>query len=141
MPLPRRPFRRALLVLASCLTISVAAQTPPSQLSGHVVRNDTGAPIANATVRLEIPGPNEGAAPTYESAVTDRDGKYNFAKVLDGKTVIKTYTIRVTAEGFLDVELRSDLYPPTVVRPIDPANPVRDMDFRLVVKEAPQDSN
>jgi len=79
------PGRRAANTIA-LIAISLSAQNREAPWSG-VLRNDAGAPVAEATIRLA-----PGAA--HLSATTDREGRFSFPAVAPGD-----YSISVEWRG------------------------------------------
>ena len=81
-------------------------KTPPAlgQVSGHIYRSDTGAPIAKAEVAL-IPvkiNPDVREDPRFFT-ITDADGAYTFSKVGPG-----TYSVVANHAGFVSRDIDPD---------------------------------
>ncbi|HSY71027.1 MAG TPA: carboxypeptidase-like regulatory domain-containing protein [Alloacidobacterium sp.] len=95
--------RASLLLFAIAFAFNVPAQVsePASQITGRVVRADTGAPVEGAAIRLMPPiMPSNGQ---FQTAITDSNGNYSFPTVRDG-----TYEIGVSASGFVPAEFNRD---------------------------------
>jgi len=95
--------RASLLLFAIAFAFNVPAQVsePASQITGRVVRTDTGAPVKGAAIRLMPPiMPGNGQ---FQTAITDSNGNYSFPTVRDG-----TYEIGVSASGFVPAEFNRD---------------------------------
>lgn len=94
-------IRRALLVSLALLFVTqflpaqtqapTSSATAPGQVSGHVYRADTGAPLGGALVTLETVTPE-----TYTSQRTAPDGSYRFVDVVSG-----AYLIAASRIGFV----------------------------------------
>jgi hypothetical protein len=79
---------------------------PPGEISGHVYRADSGAPIPKAIVTVR--GPSE------RMTRTEADGSYSFVNVYPGN-----YGIEVTRTGFIDGTSRALVKPGEKVEKID----------------------
>src|SRR5262249_29274697 len=77
---------------------AIVDQTPPTpsemaSIAGFVVREDTGAPLADATIELQLPVPTSPFNNSYETT-TDSAGKFTFPSVAPTsyRLVVSTYT-------------------------------------------------
>jgi len=94
---------------------SVHLELPDRAISGRVVDEETGSPIATAKVLIE--SVNDDATHAQTMAVTDADGKFIVDSVADG-----THTLTTNADGYLPAES-------TIVL-IDQATPRREVKLR-----------
>ena len=116
----------AFLSLGAVLALSVQAQAPvaPAQLTGRVVRADTGVPIDGAIVRLIPPVTQDPLK--IQMTKTDRSGAYSFLRVKDG-----IYTIEASAEGFVHGVYRRYESQESVFQRFAPWTQLHGVDFHL----------
>src|SRR5688572_3316515 len=92
------------LLLTTSLQISTPQQAPPPTIEGVVQRGDTGAPLAGATVTLELVdtgvssvfGAASRPVPGVQPVTTDPEGRYAFNNLPSGM-----YRIYATATGYV----------------------------------------
>jgi Carboxypeptidase regulatory-like domain len=107
-------------------------KAPPEfgQISGHVCRADDGTPIAMALVTantvIEV---DDTRVPVQQSARTDSDGAYTFAKLIPGK-----YTVLAEHHGFASREFnRAGNQPNEKLIPLSAGQSVDKIDIRLSI--------
>jgi 5-hydroxyisourate hydrolase-like protein (transthyretin family) len=125
MDLGSRRASLLLFAIAFAFNVPVQASEPASQITGRVVRADTGAPVEGAAIRLMPPiMPGSGQ---FQTAITDSNGNYSFLIVRDG-----TYEIGVSASGFVPAEFNRAGSLEGAFQRLDSSTHLRGIDFRLV---------
>ncbi len=100
---PFIPIRGAYAVTQSANQSSSNSQKSTlasGQISGHVYRADTGAPLAKAVVRLE--GRSDEDGPDIMSIQTGPDGSFAFAGLPPGKYILKVQRCGFLAQSLTD---------------------------------------
>lgn len=121
------PRRASFLLFAIVFAFidPVQASEPASQITGRVVRADTGAPVEGAIIRL-IPPMITGNG-QFQTSITGTNGNYSFRTVRDG-----TYEISVSASGFAPAEFNQAGSLEGVFQRFDSSTHLRGIDFRLM---------
>jgi len=112
-----------LSVTAMCLVAN--AQVSEPQIAGRVVRADNGLPIEGAAIELQpllVPGDGK-----FQTAIADSHGEYRFLQGVSADT----YTIVVSAEGFVSQTYSRDATLEGEFWRVDASTRLRGIDFRL----------